>query len=116
MKSFFENGTAWLWNHKPDVAIAGALVAGAIWITSAVNSAQSRLATTERLCNDMNERQLPEIREQIREVRGEIKETRDEMKQMKEEITEIKQDVIEIKLFMKKIDTYLSSTDKKYPR
>jgi hypothetical protein len=102
MKSIVESGMEWLWSHKPDIALVGVVLACAIWITSTVNSFEHRLAETERVCNVMTERQLPELRIEIKEM----KET---------ELREIKEDIVEIKLILKRIDTYLSITSEKYP-
>ncbi|HEX8059338.1 MAG TPA: hypothetical protein VF473_00315 [Cyclobacteriaceae bacterium] len=110
MKSNLENGIEWLWNHKPDIAFVGIIVACAVWITTTVNTFDRRLYETERLCSDINERQLPEVRQELKEIRVEIKEIKEV------ELKSIKEDIVEIKLILKKIDTYLSTTSSKHPK
>lgn len=95
MKTIIEHLLEWLWKHKPDVAFVGVLLACTVWITLSIENFNDRLDRTERLCNDIDQHQLPEIRSDIRQM---------------------KEDIVEIKLFMKKMDTYLATTSDKYPK
>jgi hypothetical protein len=102
--SIFTPVIKWIWNHKPDVAILAILIYGSINLTIYVNNLDNRLVRLEELCTDIQRTQLPEIRDEIRRNKAETD----------RDIKEIKADLFEIKLFMKKIDTYLTTTQKDY--
>jgi len=55
----------WLWRHTPDVAIVGILILVSVWTAVKINNFGHRFAATERLCNDIHNRQLPEIKTEL---------------------------------------------------
>lgn len=61
-----------IWSHAPDIAVIAMFIGSIVWLTIKVtnfghrlNNLDRRVETTERLCNDINNRQLPEIRDRL---------------------------------------------------
>lgn len=92
--SIFLTAFKWMGNHKPDVMIFLIILFSAIWLNTQFNDFGRRI--------DKVEYRLDKIEEGIAEICSDVK-------VMKEEMSEIK-------AFMIKIDTYLSTTNKDYPK
>ena len=65
METILSNGLTWLTKHVPGVALVGFVMISVVWVTVLITDFNHRLAETERLCNDINTRQLPEIRAEM---------------------------------------------------
>lgn len=58
----------WLWFHAPGLLVLFLIVGGCVWFAIKINDFSHRLGVTEKLCNDINTRQLPEIRTELKEI------------------------------------------------
>ena len=112
-ETIFTTFFKWLSNHKPDVTLVVVMLGSAIWLTTAVmdytnrvDNLEIRLERCETQITDIATVQLPTIRAEVKEVRSEVK-------QMKEEMDKR---FTEIKDYLIKIDTYLATTNKNYPK
>jgi len=99
MKSIIEESITWLWTNKPAVAFTAVLIACTIWVTTTVNNFEYRIATTENLVADINNRQLPEIRADIKDIR----------KEMDEGFQKIDERLDKIELQLNTVLTYLAT-------
>ena len=85
----------WLWQHAPGLLVF-ILIVAAIWLTLKINSFSHRLASTERVCNDINDRQ------------------KEMSKAMQEMNTQMNARFSKIELSLNTIMTYLSTKSGKF--
>jgi len=80
MKSIIVEGSInWLWKHRPDVAAAIVIISFIVWVAIGVNNfghrvsdLTQRVTALEVMTADINNRQLPEIREELKDIRLEM--------------------------------------------
>lgn len=65
----------WLWQDMQGLLVLTLIVVGFIWLAFTVsefavrlNSFDNRLTARESLCNDINNRQLPEVHAELKEI------------------------------------------------
>lgn len=59
------NGLNWLNKHVPGLGFITFLMISVIWVTVMITNFTHRLSETERKCDDISTRQLPEIRAEM---------------------------------------------------
>lgn len=72
METILANGFSWLTRQVPALAFMVFVMISTAWVTVMIMDFSHRLSETERLVNDINTRQLPEIRTQIKDLRLEM--------------------------------------------
>jgi len=72
METLLANGINWLSRQVPGLAFVIFIMISTVWVTVMITNFSHRLSETERLVNDINTRQLPEIRMQIKDMKAEM--------------------------------------------
>ena len=99
METIFANGLSWLTKNVPGVALIGFLMVSVFWFGVKVTAFEYGLAETERVCNDINTRQLPEIRSE-----------------MDRRFSEIDKRLLKIEIQLNTIITYIETRDEQKPK
>ena len=99
METILANGLGWLTKHVPGVSLVAFVMISVIWVTVLITNFNHRLGETERLCNDMNKRQLPEIRADIKRLE-----------------TTMNERLLRIELQLNTIITYLETKEGRKPK
>ncbi|HEX8059337.1 MAG TPA: hypothetical protein VF473_00310 [Cyclobacteriaceae bacterium] len=74
METLIANGISWLSRQIPALALMLFIMICTVWVTVVITDFNHRLAETERLCNDINTRQLPEINTRITKLEASMNE------------------------------------------
>lgn len=72
METILADGFSWLTRQVPALAFTISIMISTAWVTVMITDLNHRLSETERLVNDVNTRQLPEIQTQIKDLRLEM--------------------------------------------
>lgn len=62
METLLANGINWLSRQVPGLAFVIFIMISTVWVTVMITNFSHRLSETERLVNDINTRQLPEMK------------------------------------------------------
>ena len=101
METIMANGLSWLTKHLPGLAFVTFIMISVIWVTVIITNFNHGLSETERLCIDINTRQLPEIRTEIKDLRTE----------MNRRFSEMDQRLLAIELKLNTIITYIETKE-----
>jgi chromosome segregation ATPase len=125
MIDFFD----WAWIHMPHLTAVGMIVFAAVWLTIKINNFGHRIDATERLCIDIQHRQLPEIRSEVFDLKGRMSKVEDRMSKVEDgmlkveeriskvedRLSKVEEKLSKIELTLNRIETFLLTTTSKYP-
>jgi len=106
METILANGFNWLTKYVPGLAFVIFLMITVAWMSFKINDFEHRIAETERVCSDINTRQLPEIRSEIKEMKVE----------MDRRFSEIDKRLTKIELQLTTIVTYIETKEGLKPK
>lgn len=98
-----EQGIDWLMNRKPDFGFVTFIIACVVWTTVTVMNFDGRLRSVES--------QLPELRHEMNARFNEVDRKFDKVDQR---LDKIDTELVDMKLTLKKIETYLETTNQNY--
>jgi hypothetical protein len=106
METILANGFNWLSRQVPALALVVFIMISTVWVTVMITNFDNRLAKTEALCNDINARQLPDIRAEIKGVNDRISKLEASMNER----------LLRIELQLNTIITYIETKEGRKPK
>jgi len=110
MKTAIETGMEWLMNHKPEVAFFIIIIVCTVAVTGTVYNFTHRVEKVENRIERLEIR----VEDMQSEMEDRFKAVDGRFDKIDQRLDKVDAELIDIKIFMKKIDTYLSTTSPKY--
>ncbi|MEI9921865.1 MAG: hypothetical protein WDO14_24200 [Bacteroidota bacterium] len=120
MEAIVANGLSWLTKHVPELALVIFLVSGVVGVTLMISNFVHSVAQIRNDLNDINTRQLPEVRFEIKEMKTEMNRRFDAVderfSEMNKHFDEIDKRFLKIELQLNTIITHVETKEGKTPK